>query len=214
MGSHYFDTDPATPLETRELELTVDERTVPISSASGVFGGQRVDVGTSILIRYGPRPPESGAILDIGCGYGPITIATALRSPDAHVWAIDINRRALAMTRSNAERLELGNVTAVEPDEVPADVVFSAIYSNPPIKVGRGVMFSLMDRWLPRLAPDGHACLVVKRSMGADTLDLRLNEAGWRATRLRSKNGYRIIDVARPQEGSEIRPLLRADESD
>jgi 16S rRNA (guanine1207-N2)-methyltransferase len=206
MGSHYFDVEPSTPLETRELALTVDKVTVNLTSARGVFGWQRIDLGTSVLIRYGPRPPGAGEILDLGCGYGPISIAAALRAPGARVWSVDVNRRALEMTRANAARLGLSNVEVREPEAVPPDVVFTAIYSNPPIKVGKSVLHSMLDLWLPRLTPDGHAYLVVKRSMGSDTLELRLKESGWCASRLRSKNGYRIIDIAVPA-GTRVRPL-------
>ncbi|GIH11879.1 class I SAM-dependent methyltransferase [Rugosimonospora africana] len=202
MGSQYFDVEPTTPMQTRTVPLTVDGRQLELTSGSGVFGWQRIDLGTEILIRYAPRPPATGAILDLGCGYGPITVATALRAPDARIVSVDVNRRALELTRGNAARLGLGNVTAYEPDDVPADLSFAAIYSNPPIKVGKESLHDLLARWLPRMRPGARAYLVVKRSMGSDTLDDWLTASGWPAERLRSKSGYRILEVSAGPGGS------------
>jgi 16S rRNA G1207 methylase RsmC len=114
------------------------------------------------------------------------------------VWAIDVNERALELTRSNALGAKTPNVTVCLPDEVPADVRFAAIYSNPPVRVGKGPLHELLLRWLPRLIPAGSAYLVVQRNLGADSL------ASWLATqsldvrRLKAKKGYRILEVQSP----------------
>lgn len=194
MGSHYFDVDPSVPLEKRSVSFTVDGRELTLASGRGVFSWQRIDLGTAALIRYAPEPPE-GDVLDLGCGYGPITVALALRAPQSRIWAVDVNRRALDLTRENAASVGVGNVEVIEADQVPDEVRFAAIYSNPPIKVGKEVLQELMLRWLPRLLPDGHAYLVVKQSMGSESLTRWLGEHGWQVERLRSKTGYRILDV-------------------
>jgi 16S rRNA (guanine1207-N2)-methyltransferase len=196
--SHYFDVDPTVPMEPAEVGLSVDGQDLTLTSARGVFGRQRVDVGTNILIQYGPRPPETGDILDLGCGYGPIAVALALRAPQARIWAVDVNRRAIGLVKANAARLGLANICTAEADQLPGDVRFTAIYSNPPIKIGKDTLHELLGQWLPRLLPGGHAYLVVKRSMGSDTLERWLTESGWPAQRLRSKTGYRILEVSAP----------------
>lgn len=195
MGSHYFDVDPSVPLEKRSVSLTVDGRELTLASGRGVFSWHRVDLGTAALIRYAPEPPD-GDIMDLGCGYGPITVALALRAPRSRIWAVDVNRRALDLTRENAAAVGATNVRAVEADQVPDDVRFAAIYSNPPIKVGKNVLQDLMSQWLPRLRPGGSAYLVVKQSMGSESLSRWLVERGWKVERLRSKAGYRILGVS------------------
>jgi hypothetical protein len=74
---------------------------------------------TPELLGYFPRAKQGGMMLDLGCGYGPIACALALRSPDAHVFGVDVNERALSLTRGNAEALGLTNVSAGTPDEIP-----------------------------------------------------------------------------------------------
>lgn len=138
-------------------------------------------------------PPQSGNILDLGCGYGPIAVAVALRAPRAKVWAVDVNNRALGLTRDNAARAGLANITAVRPEEMPEGVNFDAIYSNPPIHIGKAALHRLLLEWLPRLTPDGVAYQVVQKNLGSDSLAKWLNENGYPTERLTSQVGYRIL---------------------
>jgi 16S rRNA G1207 methylase RsmC len=158
-----------------------------------------VDLGTQTLLREAPAPPVEGEILDLGCGYGAIAVSLALRAPGARVWAVDINERALELTRSNAAAAMAENVIVCAPDQVPADVAFDAIYSNPPVRVGKGPLHELLLRWLARLRPGGRAYLVVQRNLGSDSLATWLAAEGQAVRRLKSKKGYRILEVTAPE---------------
>lgn len=160
-----------------------------------MFGSRGVDLGTMVLLREAPAPPAAGEILDLGCGYGPIAVALALRSPGARVWAVDINERAVELARENAAAAKALNVSACLPDEVPPDVRFDAIYSNPPVRVGKAPLHELLQRWLARLNPGGAAYLVVQRNLGSDSLATWLASQGFGVARLKSKKGYRVLEV-------------------
>ena len=139
-------------------------RDVEVVTAPGVFSGDRLDLGTRVLLRQAPPPPASGDLLDLGCGWGPLALSLALLSPRATTWAVDVNERALELTRENARRLRTDGLRAVRPEQVPDDVGFSAIWSNPPIRVGKAALHALLLRWLPRLSPGAQAHLVVQRA--------------------------------------------------
>lgn len=141
-----------------------------METAGGVFSGEGLDLGTQVLLRSVPTPPPTGDLLDLGCGWGPIALTLGLLAPKAHVWAVDVNERALDLARANAARLGLAGVTATPPDGVPAGVRFAAIWSNPPIRIGKPALHALLETWLPRLAPGASAHLVVQRNLGADSL--------------------------------------------
>jgi len=111
------------------------------------------------------------------------------------VWAIDVNERALELTRANAAVAEASNVSVCLPGEVPAEVRFDAIYSNPPVRVGKGPLHRLLLEWLPRLKPGAPAYLVVQRNLGADSLAAWLGEQGFAVTRLKSKKGFRVLEA-------------------
>jgi 16S rRNA G1207 methylase RsmC len=176
----------------------VGELALELQADRGVFGSRGVDLGTLVLLREAPLPPAQGDILDLGSGYGPIAIVLARRAPGARVWAVDVNHRALELTRTNAAGADVPNVTAVTPDQVPPDVRFDAIYSNPPVRIGKAPLHELLLTWLQRLRPEGRAYLVVQRNLGADSLATWLKAEGYAVQRLKSKKGYRILEVAGP----------------
>jgi len=199
--SHYFEARPEVASRPRTVRLHVGGLDVPLQTDRGVFGYRGVDLGTAILLREAPRPPDSGALLDLGCGYGPIAVALGLWAPSATVWAVDVNERAVELTRANAEAAGASNVRACAPGEVPADVRLARIYSNPPVRVGKAPLHALLLEWLPRLAPDGACYLVVQRNLGSDSLARWLGEQGFEVARLKAKKGYRVLEV-RPPAGS------------
>ena len=169
-----------------------------LTTDRGVFSPEGVDPGTKLLLLDGPPPDpdETGALLDLGCGYGPIACALARRSPSAAVWAIDVNDRARALCAANAAAAGLTNVSVVEPDRVPDELRFAGIWSNPPIRIGKAALHELLSRWLGRLAPAGVAHLVVHKHLGSDSLARWLESEGWAVHRLASRRGYRLLDVA------------------
>lgn len=197
---HYFSARRVGPGRDLQVRLVVDGTTLLLRSDRGVFSSERIDPGTSVLLQHAPRPPAAGALLDLGCGYGPITCALALRSPGADVVAIDVNPRAVALTQANVRRLGFDRVSACEPDAVEEAVRFAAIYSNPPIRVGKEVLHDLLTRWLDRLAPDGRAYLVVHRHLGSDSLQRWLTEQSYGVERLTSVRGYRVLEVSRRED--------------
>jgi 16S rRNA (guanine1207-N2)-methyltransferase len=191
---HYFDQEPAAASDRRAVPLVLPDLSVTLTTDRGVFARDAVDPGTKLLLLDGPRPPADGDLLDLGCGYGPVAVALARRAPGARVWAVDVNRRALALCAENAAAAGVDVRTAV-PEEVPADVRYAGIWSNPPVRVGKEALHRLLAAWLDRLTPDGRAALVVHRHLGADSLARWLEGEGWPTARLGSRMGYRLLEV-------------------
>ena len=196
--SHYFEGRPQVASRPRTVRLQLPDLEVDLQADRGVFGSKGVDLGTLVLLREAPAPPDGGNLLDLGSGYGPIAIALARRAPAATVWAVDVNERALELTRANAETAGAGNVRAAHPDEVPQEVRFDAIYSNPPVRVGKAQLHELLLRWLPRLKSGAPAYLVVQRNLGSDSLATWLDSRGFNVRRVKAKKGYRVLEVTTP----------------
>jgi 16S rRNA (guanine1207-N2)-methyltransferase len=194
---HYFSANPE--VASREFRVTLQAlgETFEVASASGTFSSSRLDPGTQFLLRQLELRPITGNLLDIGCGWGPIALSLAKFSPEAKVWALDVNQRSLETTRSNAATLGLENLRAVTAEEIPAEIEFSGIWSNPPIRIGKKALHELLMTWLPKLAKGGEALLVVHKHLGADSLERWLTEAlpRFSVVRLDSSKGYRIISV-------------------
>jgi len=196
---HYFEPEPATGSRRRQVHLVLPDVSLRLTTDRGVFAVAGVDPGTKRLLLDGPPLPEgANDLLDLGCGYGPIALTMAKRAPGATVWATDVNRRALALCADNAAANGIRNVRAVEPDEVPDDVRFDAILSNPPIRIGKAALHELLVHWLERLIPGGRAVLVVQHHLGSDSLVRWLDDNSWPTRRLSSRAGYRLLEVSRP----------------
>lgn len=192
---HYFSADPSVAFERVPLRASVWGLDLTLASGSGVFSRGRLDPGTTVLFRETEPPTGGGPFLDLGCGYGAIACALALARPDAEVWAVDVNERALLLTSENAVSLGVGErLHTALPDQVPTDQRFAEIWSNPPIRVGKQALHDLLLRWLPRLEHDGRAVMVVGKNLGADSLQRWLGDQGWPTTRVASAKGFRVIE--------------------
>lgn len=206
-GGHYFDPEPTVRSRPTSVELTLPDLTLALRTDRGVFGAGGVDPGTKLLLLESPAPPGGrGHLLDLGCGYGPIAVTLARRAPEATVWAVDVNERARALCAANAADAGVANVRVAAPEEVPADVAFAGIWSNPPIRIGKPALHELLTRWLGRLAPGGSAWLVVHRHLGSDSLARWLDAGGHPTVRLASRAGYRILQVGGNPAASGERP--------
>ena len=193
--AHYFNEDPEVTSARKRIDVSLPDGSFSIETDTGVFSHGRVDSGTKVLLMEAPALPASGNVLDLGCGSGPIAMTMARRAPGCGVWAIDVNERARQLTRDNASALGLTNVTVAAPDEVPDNVIFDVIWSNPPIKAGKKELHELLNRWLARLSPDGYAVLVVNKNLGSDSLAKWLTELGWTVKRISSRQGFRVLTV-------------------
>jgi 16S rRNA G1207 methylase RsmC len=198
-GDHYFSATPGAASKPRRVALRLGgvEGDITLGTDAGVFSATGIDLGTQFLLDGGARPgPDPATLVDVGCGYGPIAIALARRAPAATVWAVDVNERALELTRTNAAAAGVGDrVRVATPAEAPGDLVVDGIWSNPPVRVGKAALHGLLLEWLPRLAPEGAAHLVVARNLGADSLHRWLAERGHPVSRRGSRCGYRLLDV-------------------
>jgi 16S rRNA G1207 methylase RsmC len=199
-AEHYFSATPTGDPGLRPLAVRLAGRDVTVTTANGVFSPDRIDTGTQVLLGNVPAPPPGGDLLDLGCGWGPVSLTLALESPHARVWAVDVNERALDLVRRNAASLGLDNITACLPDEVPDDVRFMAIWSNPPIRVGKNELHAMLLRWLPRLDVGSDAWLVVQRNLGSDSLQRWMQAefpADYAFLRAATSKGYRVLRCRR-----------------
>jgi len=195
-SSHYFSAAPSAPEQRRTITARVWGRDLELQTASGVFAGDQLDRGTAVLLRESAPPEGPVRVLDLGCGYGPIALALALHAREAVVDAVDVNERALALCRDNARALGVADrVRVLRPEDVEPDRRYDAIWSNPPIRIGKEALHGLLRHWLPRLSGGGEARLVVGKNLGADTLQRWLSDQGWRCERVASAKGFRVLVV-------------------
>ena len=176
VAEHYFTASPSSTAVTHDV--TVPARRPRPHTAGGGRGVLRFAAsipGTAVLLEHAPRAARRRA----GCSISAAATARsrarsrcALRRPR---WvAVDVNERARELTAANAASLGLA-VTSRRADHAGP---YDAIFSNPPIRIGKAALHDLLLQWLGRLAPEGVAYLVVQRNLGSDSLQRWLESAG------------------------------------
>ena len=202
---HYFSEGPAGEAQVRERTVRLRDRQYGVVTSSGVFSADRLDRGTAVLLSRVPAPAvgEGDLAVDVGCGWGPVTLALAAEAPAADVWGVDVNARARDLTRENLRRAGL-TASVLSPDEAFAALDgrrIRLIWSNPPVRIGKDALHELLLSWLALLSADGEAWLVVLKNLGADSLATWLTGQGWDVSRQASSKGFRVLRVRRGPDG-------------
>lgn len=201
MGEHYFSANPDTPAISTDLKIEIFDRQFDVVTMPGVFSHRGLDKGTAVLFRKVPFDslPPTAHILDLGCGWGPISLALASTYPDASLFSIDINERALALCQQNLMKAGFHTITALEPvmyeKFVNDGIKLDLIWSNPPIRIGKTALHDLLLRWLNLLASDGVGYFVIQKNLGANSLSKWLEDQGFQVNKLGSAKGFQVIKV-------------------
>jgi 16S rRNA (guanine1207-N2)-methyltransferase len=194
VADHYFSAEPGSADVRRTVEARIWGRGYTFTTATGVFSRDRLDIGTSVLLREVDPPNGAGTFLDLGTGYGPIACALAVNATAAEVWAVDVNTRALELTAENARTAGVADrVHPALPDDVPGDLLFDQIWSNPAIHIGKAELHKMLLHWLARLAPGGVAWFVVGKNLGGDSLQRWMTDQGYPCERVGSAKGFRVL---------------------
>lgn len=198
--THYFQTPDLDSSRPLTYEFTFAQRRLTVVSDAGVFSHGALDKATAHLLHYLDEHHDeidaslpAGDLIDLGCGAGPLALALAVAFPRRKVWAIDVNARAVALTRENAKRNALENIQVALPDDGRIPEHVAMLWSNPPIRIGKTELHSLLLSWLGRMTSNGVAYLVVSKNLGGDSLQRWLRENTYDVERVASKSGFRIF---------------------
>src|SRR5207237_8244671 len=116
----YSSREPRARSRPARIHLKLPDVELELLTDRGVFAYAQLDRGTETLLRTVPAPPPDSHLLDLGCGYGAVSITLAKRCPTCRIWAIDVNERALALCEENARSAGVENILLMLPEQVPA----------------------------------------------------------------------------------------------
>ncbi|SEN60294.1 class I SAM-dependent methyltransferase [Lihuaxuella thermophila] len=197
MSDHYYSPQPASKNEHREFQASLLGHTLTFITDAGVFSKKGVDFGSRLLIETA-EIGNASTVLDLGCGYGPIGIAVAVRYPQAHVVMVDINERAVHLAAENARRNGLGNRVEVVRSDGFAEIAnrkFDRILFNPPIRVGKAAVYRLFAEAKEHLNPGGSLWVVIRKQQGAASARAELERLYPSVNLARQKKGYWILEA-------------------
>jgi len=192
---HYFSRRPSSKGRRGLVKARLRGLDLEFLTAGGVFSYRRIDRGTQLLVES-MRLPESGRLLDLGCGYGVVGVAAARVSPSLEVWMTDVNERAVSLAEANLGRNGVEGATVRLGDlyEPVAGLEFDCIVSNPPISAGmRRVVEPLVRGAVDHLVEGGSLQLVVQSNKGGKTLTGMMEDAFGGVEILARSGGYRVL---------------------
>lgn len=186
----YFASEPQSQSKPVTYTYAYRGRTFEFKTDAGVFSKGETDFGTDLLLNA--LPELSGRTLDLGCGFGAIGVCLAKTYP-ADVVLSDVNRRALSLARENLQ-INGAQAQVIESDGL-ADIAgtFSQIITNPPIRAGKKVIYSLFAQCKERLLPGGSLYLVIRKQQGADSARAYLEGLFAEVSVLERKKGFYVF---------------------
>lgn len=196
--AHYFENDDTLKSKERQILVKINNINFSFLTDYGVFSKNRLDFGTRTLLETLDTSKISGKVLDFGCGYGPIGIYIA-KTTNSEVHMIDINRRVLGLARKNVS-LNHVNVNIYE-SNIYEKVTeqFDYIISNPPIRVGKEILYKILFEAKEHLKENGELWIVVNKDQGAKSLVKDL-EKEYSVEIKNKKKGFYIIQCLKTKK--------------
>ncbi|OLS34777.1 16S rRNA methyltransferase [Alkalihalophilus pseudofirmus] len=197
MSGHYYSNDPKVESDEKTWSFELKGKTYRFTSDRGVFSKKEVDFGSRLLIDAFTMPEVSGALLDVGCGYGPIGLAVASIDKEREVHMVDVNVRALDLARKNAMNNGISNVDIYESDtlgQVKGDR-YAAILTNPPIRAGKKVVHEIFEQAHGRLKNGGCLWVVIQKKQGAPSAMEKIEGLFGNVEVVEKKKGYFILSA-------------------
>ncbi|MCM3710483.1 class I SAM-dependent methyltransferase [Sporosarcina luteola] len=195
MAEHYYSKNPIVKSDPKEWQAILRNNRLRFKTDAGVFSKGEVDFGSRLLAESFEMPDVAGAVLDVGCGYGPIGLSIAASFPDRSVHMVDVNERAMALANENAKLNDIRNVSIYPSDALSAVEAegFAAILTNPPIRAGKETVFKIYDGAFSKLAAGGELWVVIQKKQGAPSTMEHLTQVFGSVETVGKKKGYFIL---------------------
>ncbi|NBI30341.1 class I SAM-dependent methyltransferase [Chengkuizengella sp. YPA3-1-1] len=195
MAEHYYTQDPSVQSNRQVIHVSLRSKEFKFYTDAGVFSKNMIDFGSKLLIEHMNIPSDS-KILDVGCGYGPIGICAASLEKTSEVTLIDVNQRAIELASENAKLNEISNIKLLQSDiysSLENNEKFDVILTNPPIRAGKEVVYSIFSGAAQRLKDGGSLWVVIQKKQGAPSALEKLKILFSTVEEVSKKKGYKIF---------------------
>lgn len=195
LSDHYYSRQPEVASSPIYWTTKLRNFQFKFKTDQGVFSKKEVDFGSRFLIETFEPPTVEGALLDVGCGYGPIGLVLAKLLNERLVHMVDVNERAIELAKENAKANEVTNVKIYESDRFDSvnESTFAAIVTNPPIRAGKKIVHDIFEGSYRALVPGGELWVVIQKKQGAPSAKVKLEELFGKVEVSAKRKGYYIL---------------------
>lgn len=194
--SHYYSKEVNLESEEKIIEFNYKNEVIKLISDHGVFSRERVDYGTRVLLDT-VELDNCHSLLDMGCGYGVIGLSLKKVYPHIDIDMVDINERAISLSIKGSKLNELSvNVYQSDLYEEITNT-YDAILSNPPIRAGKQVVFTIIEEAYDHLNKDGNLWIVIQKKQGAPSARKKMNDVFGNCEVVNRDKGYYILKSKR-----------------
>lgn len=193
--SHYFTNNPERTENRKEISFRFLTNLESFVSDDGVFSKSTLDFGSRVLLETLLKQPIRGKVLDLGCGIGYIGILLHKYRPDIELTMSDVNETAVKLAEENSRRYGQNNKVLVSDGFEAIEEDFDVIITNPPIRAGKKVIYSMFDQSYRHLREQGCLYIVIRQQQGAPSAINFLKAMSDETKVIEKKNGYWIIVV-------------------
>ena len=199
LSEHYYSRTQKVESEPKFWDFTLRSQLFRFKTDNGVFSKKEVDFGSRLLIEAFELPNVEGSVLDVGCGYGPIGLSIAKNYPERIVHMIDVNERAIELSKANAVQNAVHNVEIYESDTLinVKEFNFAAILTNPPIRAGKKTVHDIFEQSYEHLVTGGELWIVIQKKQGAPSALEKLKERFTTVETIDKSKGYFIIKAVK-----------------
>lgn len=196
--SHYFSEKQDVKSAKKVINYKIKDEKFEFLTDNGVFSKTKVDFGTDAMLRaFLDENKKLGniRILDIGCGYGVVSVVLKRFFEKVKILSTDVNERALELTKENIKKNNGTNDFEVRKSFAFENISenFDIILSNPPIRAGKQVIFQIYEESFSHLNKDGKFYCVIQTKHGAKSTQKELHKLFGNCTTLAIESGYRIF---------------------
>ena len=197
--NHYFSEKPEIKSEKRIIKYTIQNKKFEFITDNGVFSKSKVDFGTDLMLNEFLKKnrnlkSEGIKILDIGCGYGVVSVILKSFYPEASVTLSDVNERALELSEENLKKYNINGYEIIKSNAIEKiEGKFDMILSNPPIRAGKDTIFKIYTEAYEHLNKDGEFYCVIQTKHGAKSTQKKLVEIFGNCDTVTIDGGYRIF---------------------
>lgn len=191
---HYFTDNSELESKPTTFTYTYMDKNILFTTDIGVFSKNMIDFGSRVMLDSMTITKHQKTVLDIGCGYGALGISLKMLHSHLKVEMIDVNDRAVTLSKKNIEQNQLSDITVYKSNLFEkVNGTFDVIVTNPPIRAGKAVVKQILEESYKYLNTQGELWVIIQKKQGAPSAKKKMEEVFTNVEVVKRNKGYYLL---------------------